>query len=414
MGPAVHVIEPSGIAVGHPRGEVVQFTDRELAGVVYLDNAATSWPKPPEVVRAVTDFLERVGGNPGRAGHRLSTQASRIVYDAREALAELFHVADPLRILFAPNITQAINTALCGLLRPGDRVVTTSVEHNAVMRPLRALERQGVQVSVVRCASDGTLDLGAFAEAVRPGTRLVVATHANNVTGTILPIGDMAAVARYVGAFMLVDAAQTAGVLPIDMPGLGIDLLAFTGHKGLQGPQGTGGLILGERIDPARIDPLVRGGTGSNSEYDEQPEELPDKFESGTPNGLGIAGLGAGVRVVLTRGVAAIRAHEIALTQMLVDGLATIPRVQQHGPRDAAQRTAVASFIVEGRRPSEIGLRLDEEYGILCRVGLHCAPATHRTIGTFPCGTVRMAPGLSTTASDVRMALEAVARVARR
>lgn len=386
----------------------------DRAGVVYLDNAATSWPKPPEVVNAVADFLARVGGSPGRAGHRMAIQAGRIVYETRESLAELLGVPDPLRIVFTSNVTQAINTALVGLLRPGDRVVTTSVEHNAVMRPLRALERRGVRVSVVPCASDAALDLEAFAEAVRPGVRLVVTTHANNVTGTILPIGEMARVAHRAGALILVDAAQTAGVLPLDMAGLDLDLLAFTGHKGLQGPQGTGGLILGERLDPLALDPLVRGGTGSNSERDEQPEDLPDRFESGTLNGLGIAGLGAGVRSVLARGIRAIRDQEREQTQMLLEGLRAIPRIRVYGPADAARRTAVVSFTVEGRRPSEIGLRLDEEYGILCRVGLHCAPATHRTLGTFPEGTVRLAPGLATTATDVRTALEAVARVARR
>jgi len=381
--------------------------------MIYLDHAATSWPKPPEVLRAMSAFLEHAGGNPGRSGHRLSIEAGRIVYDAREALAELFHVSDPLRIVFSSNVTQAINTALRGLLRPGDRVVTTSMEHNAVMRPLRALERQGVSLRIVPCEPDGTLDLGAMEAATTSGTRLVIATHASNVTGTILPIGDIARLAHCAGALLLVDAAQTAGILPIDVPALDIDLLAFTGHKGLQGPPGTGGLILGSRVDPAWLAPLLRGGTGSHSEHEEQPEDLPDKFESGTPNGPGIAGLGAGVRCILERSIEAIRAHEEALTLLLLEGLTSIPGVRCYGPMEADRRTAVVSFTVAGRRVSELGLRLDDEHDILCRVGLHCAPAAHRTMETFPEGTVRLAPGLFSTGDEIRAALRGIERIVR-
>jgi cysteine desulfurase / selenocysteine lyase len=380
----------------------------DLEDLIYLDHAATSWPKPSEVMRAMAEFLERAGGNPGRSGHRLSIVASRIVYDAREALAELFHAPDPLRIVFAQNVTQAINTALLGLLAPGARVVTTGMEHNAVMRPLRALERAGVLLTVVPCRHDGSLDPARMADAIGPGTRLVVSTHASNVTGTLLPVGEIARLAHAAGALMLVDAAQTAGVIPIDVQALDIDLLAFTGHKGLQGPPGTGGLILGDRVDAAGMDPVLRGGTGSNSEFEEQPTDLPDRFESGTPNGAGIAGLGAGVRHVLERGVEAIRAHEVALTRMLLDGLEEIPGVRTYGPEDALQRTAVVSCTAADRRVSEVGFRLDEEHGILCRVGLHCAPAAHRTLGTFPEGTVRLAPGPRTTPDDIRRTLAAV------
>jgi cysteine desulfurase / selenocysteine lyase len=396
--------------------------------MIYLDHAATSWPKPPQVVAAMCDFLEMAGGNPGRSGHRLSIAAGRIVYDARETVATLFNAPDPLRVIFTLNATHAINLALYGLLRPGDRVVTSGIEHNAVMRPLRALAGQvagtsqvpatwraagsSIDLAVIPCHSDGTLDMTEAARLITPGTRLVALNHASNVMGTILPLSQVAQLARGAGALLLVDAAQTAGVLPIDMPALGIDLLAFTGHKALLGPPGAGGLVIGEGVDTASMTPLLRGGTGSRSEFELQPEDCPDKFESGTPNGVGIAGLGAGIQHVLGHGLVAIREHEIELTQTLVAGLANIPGVTVYGPEDAAQRTAVVSITVANRRVSEIGLRLDEEHDVLCRVGLHCAPAAHRTIGAFPEGTVRLAAGLPTSMQDVQQVVAAVATLA--
>jgi cysteine desulfurase / selenocysteine lyase len=380
--------------------------------MIYLDHAATSWPKPPEVIQAMTDFLERAGGNPGRSGHRLSVDAGRIVYDVREVLAELFHAPDPLRIIFAPNATYAINLGVNGLLRPGDHVVTSGIEHNSVMRPLRALEKEGILLTVVPCARDGSLRAKDIACAIQPATRLVAVTHASNVTGAILPISEISEVAHQTGALLLVDAAQTAGVLPIDMQAMGIDLLAFTGHKGLQGPPGTGGLAIG-KVPVEEMSPIVRGGTGSRSEFEIQPEDCPDKFESGTPNGSGIAGLGAGVRWILQHGIESIRSHEIEIMKIFKEGLKKIPGITVYGPRDSLQHTAIVSFTAEGHRVSEIGLRLDEEFGIMCRVGLHCAPAAHRTIGTFPEGTVRFAPGILTTVDEACASVDAVAHIMR-
>ncbi len=252
---------------------------------------------------------------------------------------------------------------------------------------------------------------GSIGAAVTPGTRLVVINHASNVCGTILPVAEAAAIAHRAGALLLVDAAQTAGVLPIDVQAMGIDLLAFTGHKGLQGPPGTGGLALGAGVAAGQIEPFMRGGTGSRSESEELPEDLPDKFEAGTPNGAGIAGLGAGVRWVLDRGVDALRAHEVALAQALIAGLEELPGVTLHGPADAERCTATISFTAASRRVSAIGWRLDEVYGVLSRVGLHCAPASHRTLGTFPEGTVRFAPGVFTTLDEIHEAVRAVAEV---
>ena len=379
--------------------------------MIYLDHAATSWPKPPEVLRAMVDFCERAGGNPGRSGHRLSLAASRIVYDVRELLAELFVVSDPLRVIFTANATHAINLALRGLLRSGDRVVTTAMEHNSVMRPLRALQKRGLQLTTVPCGPDGQIDLVQAAAAITPGTRLVVVHHASNVSGTILPIADLAQLAHRVGALVLVDAAQTAGVVPIDVTAMGIDLLAFTGHKGLQGPPGTGGLVIHDAVDPAAIEPLIHGGTGSRSADEVQPEFCPDKFESGTPNGAGIAGLGAGVRWVRERGIAAIRAHDLELSRALLEGLGAIPGVRTYGPTEPARRTATVSCTVARQRVSDVGWQLDDRFGILCRVGLHCAPAAHRTLGTFPDGTVRFAAGACNTLDEIRSATAAVSRL---
>jgi len=379
--------------------------------MIYLDHAATSWPKPPEVIAAMAHFLAHAGGNPGRAGHRLSIAAGRIVYKTRETIAELFNAADPLRVVFTSNATYALNLALHGMLRPGDHVVASGIEHNAVMRPLRFLEQTGVRVSVVPCDGDGILDPQNLAGAIEKTTRLVVIAHACNVTGTILPINEIAVVARSAGAYLLVDAAQSAGVVPVDMPAMGIDLLAFTGHKGLQGPPGTGGLVIGERVCAKDLATLTRGGTGSGSESEFQPEDLPDKFESGTLNGPGIAGLDAGARFVLERGIESIRSREIALAQRLAEGLGNIPGVRLYGPNDWEKRSAVVSFTSDRLQTSEIGFSLDEEFGILCRVGLHCAPAAHRSIGSFPGGTVRFAPGPQTAVSEIDAAVAAVVRI---
>ncbi len=387
--------------------------------MIYFDNAATSWPKPPGVAEAMKHFLDEIGANPGRAAHRQALESGRVVYDAREVVSKLFNAPDPLRVVLGKNVTEALNLALWGLLRPGDHVVTSSMEHNSMMRPLRALEGQpgrrsgGVEVTVVSCSPQGILDPADVEAAIRPNTRLVALNHASNVVGTLLPVAKVGAICRQRDLLLLVDAAQTGGAYPVDVQADQIDLLGFTGHKSLGGPMGTGGLIVGERVDETQMEPLTRGGTGSRSEHEVQPDFLPDMCESGTPNVVGLAGLAVGVRWVLEQGVEAIRAHEVALTQALIDALRSIPRVTVYGPLDPELQTATVSFNVAGLTPSEVGLRLDDEYGILCRVGLHCAPAAHKTIGTFPDGTVRFGLSAFNTADEVRVAVEAVAQLAR-
>jgi cysteine desulfurase/selenocysteine lyase len=388
--------------------------------MIYFDNAATSWPKPPEVTEAMVHFMREVGANPGRSGHRLSVEAGRIVYETREALAEFFNIEDPLRIVFGYNVTEGLNLALRGYLRPGDHVITSSMEHNSVMRPLRALEREGVELTVVACSSEGFLDPADVEAAIQANTVMVVLNHGSNVVGSLLPVAEAGRICRQHDLLLLVDAAQTAGAYPIDVEADDIDLLGFTGHKALCGPMGTGGLYIGPRVDLERLEPLKRGGTGSRSELEEQPDFLPDMCESGTANTVGLAGLGAGVRFVLKQGVEKVRRHEETLTAQLIEGLKTIPStgsgrrpgVTVYGGHDATRQAATVSFNVAGLEPSEVGLRLDEEYGIMCRVGLHCAPSAHKTIGTFPTGTVRFGLSYFNTEEEVEAAVRAVRQMA--
>ncbi|MCP4231686.1 MAG: aminotransferase class V-fold PLP-dependent enzyme [bacterium] len=377
-----------------------------------MDNAATSWPKPPQVIEAMADFLERAGGNPGRSGHRLSIEAGRIVYNTRETVAEFFNVPDPMRVIFTPNATYALNTAIRGLLRPGDEVVTTSIEHNSVMRPLRALEREGIELTVVKCAPDASLDPRDIEKSLRDGVRLVVMNHASNVVGTVLPVAEIAEIAHRYGALLLVDAAQTAGCLPIDIQEMRIDLLAFTGHKSLLGPTGTGGLAINDTVNVGELVPLLRGGTGSRSKSEEQPEDLPDKYESGTTNAVGLAGLKAGIDYVTAEGINEIRRRESEFVGLLLEGLSAIPGVTVYCSNDISMMTGAVSFTSDRKSVSEIGLELDIEFGVLSRVGLHCSPALHRTIGTFPEGTVRLAPGPFTTRDDIASVIAAVEGVA--
>jgi cysteine desulfurase/selenocysteine lyase len=379
--------------------------------LLYFDNAATSWPKPEEMQSAMNRYLREIGGSPGRSGHRLSIEAGRIVLEAREALAQLFGVNDPFRIVFTKNATEALNIAFRGLLNAGDHVITSSMEHNSVMRPLRTLEGEGVEVSVLPCSVRGELDPATIPPAIRPNTKAIILTHASNVTGTILPIGQAGRVAREHGLVLIVDAAQTAGVLPIAVEAMGIDLMAFTGHKSLFGPPGTGGLYIREGLETG-IRPLMAGGTGSRSEFEEQPLFLPDKFEAGTPNTIGLAGLAAGVSWVLARGVETIRAHEEALTGRFMRGLQEIPGIDLYGPADPSCRTAIVSFNIPGLTPAEAAQELDERFAIMSRPGLHCAPAAHRTIGTFPRGTVRFSFGLFNRETEIDAALEAVRTLA--
>ena len=371
----------------------------------YLDNAATSWPKPETVYQAVDGFMREVGATPGRGGHRREEEAARIADEARAALAELFHAPDPNGVAFTMNATQAINMALKGLLKPGDHVITSSIEHNAMWRPLKALERRGVEVTAVPCARDGSLDPAGVEAAIQPSTRLIAMLHASNVLGTILPVAEIGALARKHNLLFLVDAAQTAGAVPIDMQAMHIDLLAFPGHKGLFAPHGTGGLIVRPGLT---LETWIEGGSGTESAPETMPEALPLRLEAGTQNAAGIAGFLAGVRFVLEQGVERIRAHEMELTALLIEELRGVPGLTVLGPADVSQRTAVVSVTVEGYVPDQLAMVLDEVFDIATRAGLHCAPQAHRTADTLEIGALRFSPGYFNTVDEIHEAAEAL------
>jgi len=379
---------------------------------IYLDNAATSWPKPDCVASAVRNHVLNYSANPGRAAHRMAANASRVVFDTREALGRLLGVSDSRNIILNANATMGLNLVIHGLLKPGDHVVTTSMEHNSVMRPLRwQTEHGGVSVTMVKSDRLGRTTPEQVKAAVTDRTKLVIVNNASNVIGTIAPI---AGIKSAIGEIpLLVDAAQTAGVLSINVEEDAIDMLACTGHKGLLGPQGTGCIYISPSVSE-RIKPLMQGGTGSNSESDEIPSGMPDRFESGTLNGTGIAGLGAAVSYILDRGVDAIREHELALADRLLAGLGGIPGLTEYGPEDPRERTGTFSVNIEGLTPSEIGFELDRKYNIAVRIGLHCAPEAHRSIGTFPQGTVRIGLSALTSMDEVDAVVIALGEIAGR
>lgn len=373
---------------------------------LYFDNAATSWPKPEPVYRAAEKQMRLACGNPGRSGHTRTLEADRLIYRTREALAALFNISDPARIIFALNATDALNIALKGFLKKGDHVLFTAMEHNSVLRPLARLRSDGlITTTMIPCSGEGFPDLFFLEKAFRPETSLVVINHASNVTGTIAPLEEMIASAHSRGVKVLVDAAQTAGTMPIDITNLEIDMLAFTGHKGLLGPTGTGGLYVSPELD---LKPLREGGTGSQSEMDSHPASMPERLEAGTLNSAGLAGLLEGVNFIKETGLETIRAHEERLRAYLFDKLHELPGVSLYGPIEAEKSACIISFTIEETDSGEIGYILENSYGILCRTGLHCAPLAHQAIGTFPRGTVRLSPGYFNSCEDLDLLSGAV------
>lgn len=367
--------------------------------MIYLDNAATSFPKPESVYRALDQFARQSLANPGRAGHKMALAAEHALDDARHRLNQFLHGASPDRFIFTLNCTDALNMAFKGILREGDHVITSVLEHNSVSRPLRAMELAGM-ISVTRLPVDagGTLDPQAVEAALTSHTRMVALTHASNVIGTVQPVAEIGRLVQEHGALFLVDAAQTAGVIPIDIQAMNIDLLAVPGHKSLMGPTGTGALYVGSR---AHLRPWREGGTGGDSASEVQPTQWPYYLEGGTPNVLGVAGLAAGIQFVEERTLAAIHRHEVELVEQLWRRLDELPGVQVLGHRDHIRRVGTLSFVSEALPAAEIGGILDQAFEIAIRPGLHCAPYIHRALGTFPDGAVRVSPGPFSTAEEL-------------
>ena len=376
--------------------------------MIYLDNAATSFPKPKRVIDAVTRCLNEIGGNPGRAAHAPAREASRLIDRTRRLLASLLGKVDPSRIILTPSTTVALNLAIKGLLKSSDHVLTTSMEHNSVLRPLNGLAELGVTHSLIPCSSSGELDPADILPLIQPHTRLIVLVHASNVTGNLMPVGEVGKVARERGILLLVDAAQTMGKMAIDPEKLLVDLLAGPGHKSLLGPMGTGFLYVKPGLE---LEPLWEGGTGTQSESLKQPQTWPERFESGTCNAPGLAGLAEGIAEVQQLGFAAIAAHEQRLVEILLDGLSQLPGIIVYGPKDHRFCTGTLAFNVQELDCSEVAHILDTAYSIAVRSGLHCAPAAHRTIGTFPHGAVRVSVGPYNTEEEIHTFLKAVSKI---
>jgi cysteine desulfurase/selenocysteine lyase len=376
----------------------------------YLDYAATAAIRPPEVAEAVHHFLHEVGASPGRGGYARSVESGRIAFRCRRAVARVLGVpGDPGRIAFMLNATHALNTAIHGVMRPGDAMVITAFDHNAVLRPAHALARhRGVEVREVPGDASGALDLEMAARHLE-GARLLVVNAVSNVLGTVLPLAELAALARERGALVLVDAAQSAGHLPHDPAALGAHMVAFTGHKSLLGPQGTGGLWVAEGVE---VNPLCSGGTGGDSTLREMPPSYPDHLEAGTPNAPGLAGLLAGCSFVLERGVPALHAHEAGLKARLHEGLRAMAGVRVLSP-PAPEGAALVTLTMDGVTPAEAARRLESEFGVLARAGLHCAPEAHRILGSLETGALRLSLGWASTEEDVDRALEGVEALAR-
>ncbi len=377
--------------------------------MIYLDNAATSYPKPEAVYQALDQFARQSLANPGRAGHKMALAAERALDDARHLLNVLFHGEAPERFVFTLNCTDALNMAFKGVLQEGDHVVTTDLEHNSVSRPLRRMELDGrITLTRLRADGGGTIDPDDVRKAITPRTRLVALTHASNVLGTVQPVTEVGAVVRERGPLFLVDAAQTAGVVPIDVQAMHVDLLAFPGHKSLMGPTGTGALYAGPR---AQVRAWREGGTGGDSSSETQPREFPYFLEGGTPNVLGVAGLAAGLKWVQEHGVESTREHEAALCERLWRRLQELPGFEVFGHRDMSRRVGTLSFRSEALPAAELGGILDQAFDVAIRPGLHCAPYIHRALGTHPEGTVRVSPGPFNTAEDIDTLAKALAEI---
>lgn len=381
---------------------------------LYLDNAATTYPKPPEVYSAVLNYMMNIGANPGRGGHTKALEGSRIVYSCREALMNLFNFDKIENVIFTSNITTSLNILIKSIVKDGWHIITTSMEHNSVLRPLSAIKNhKNIELDILPCSIEGILDVSLFKRKIKSNTKLVVMSHASNVVGTIQPLEEIGKICKQRGIYLIIDSAQTAGVIPIDFYNLNCSALTFTGHKGLLAPQGIGGFLITDELN-AEATSFMEGGTGSLSDSVFQPDFLPDKFESGTLNTPGIAGLLSGINYISKEGITSIKEREQELTKIFIEGLNSIKSLTTYGVKDASLMTSTISINSSLINNAELGYILDNEYGILTRTGLHCAPLAHETIGSFPEGTLRFSFGAFNDIKDINYTLHSLNNIIER
>lgn len=377
---------------------------------IYLDNASTSFPKAPTVATAMSDYITNRGININRGSYALAYDVEDIIYTTRQRLHTLFNGHDPSHVIFTQNVTMSLNMVIKGLLKAGDHVLVSSMEHNAVMRPLTQLLDKDITFDTIPCDSTGYIQMESIEPLIRPNTVALIINHASNVCGTIQPLESIGPICKAHNLQFIVDTAQTAGVIPIDVKACHIDALCFTGHKGLLGPQGIGGIILTKEMAQT-LTPLIAGGTGSFSHLETMPTHMPDAFEAGTLNLPGIIGLNEGLAYIESQGMENIHNHELALTQSFLEGLQSIDGINIVGKQNIQDRTAVVSITIDGMDPASIAYELESNYHIMTRVGLHCAPRAHQTLETYPEGTVRFSFGYANTHKDVETALSALHRI---
>lgn len=381
---------------------------------IYLDQASTSFPKAPGVAQAMMDYLTMNGVNVNRGCYSSAYSAEEVIYETRQLLAELFHFSKCKNVIFTPNVTTSLNFILKGFLKPGDHILVSAMEHNAVMRPVVQLASSGISFDRIPCRTDGSMILEKVEELIRPETKAIVTLHASNVCGTRMPLDALGEICQRHQLYFVVDSAQTAGIVPINMDKMHIDALAFTGHKGLRGPQGTGGFLVSQEL-AEQMEPLISGGTGSVSHTEEIPDFMPDRFESGTPNLPGINGLHEALLYLKTHSLQAINEKELSLTGYFLEQLQALDDTGRHiriiGKKDLTDRNAVVSIQTPEIDMSQVAWQLDNEYGVMTRVGLHCAPNAHKTLGTYPAGTIRFSFGPENTKNELDFAIQGLKKI---
>jgi cysteine desulfurase family protein len=377
--------------------------------MIYLDNAATTFPKPESTYYYMNKYTRETAANPGRGSHSMAVESAEIIFETRELLAEFFNIEDSMNIVFTKNCTESLNIAIKGVLKKGDHVITTSMEHNSVLRPLSTMESRGVAMTIVQADEFGMINPKDIEKEIRKNTRMVVSTHVSNLTGTIMPIEEIGKICREKGVLFMVDSAQSAGLLEIDVKKQNIDILAFPGHKNLFGPMGIGGLYVSEDVE---IDTFIEGGTGSMSSEIIQPDFMPDKLESGTPNLPGIAGLKGGLEFILETGRETIRKREDQLVKVFLETISSTWNIESYGPKDLKYRSGVVLVNIKDLDSSELASILDRKYSIAVRPGYHCAPLAHKTIGTYEKGAVRFSMSWFNTLKDIEQASQALIKIA--